>query len=336
MLPSGAVWKSKNSANAFVLSSARRIGALWRRILAFLIDSVAILIAGSILGYVFFGLFMELGPAGRLVGYFVGFCYFAIVESSYGHGQSLGKRFLLLQVVDKDGSPLSIEKSAIRYTVFAIPWLLIAVALPISRTPSLMSLLLGGFIFGVGGATLYLMVFNRNTRQCVHDLAAGSYVAEAGSNGPVAACPVWKPHWFVAADIVLLAAFGGILMQRAKERGSTAQLFADARQVELLPGVQSASILRVTAQDRNSKGDGLLVQVRCTISNSDQEALASQIADSIVTTDPTIDQYGMLRIVLIRGYDIGIFRSSFSQTYSDTPGHWREQFFAVPPEEPAH
>lgn len=315
----------------------RRIGALWRRLLAFLIDSFAVGFIGLFLGYFFFDLFMSLGPAGRLIGYFVGLFYFAIPESSFGHGQSLGKRLLLLQVVNSDGGLLTIEQSLIRYTIFAIPWFLNGLPLPISRTPWTVGLLLGLAVFGLGGATIYLMLFNRNTRQGVHDVAAGCYVAEAGRDDPVTAHPVWKPHWFIAVTLGVLAVISGIMMQKLAHRGSMLQLLADDSQVESLPGVQSAGILRVTEyRHGNPLGVTLLVKVRCTIPNSDQEALANQIADSLITTDPTIDQYSNLRIVLIRGYDIGIAHSSFSQTYSDTPAHWRQQFFAVPSQLPAH
>lgn len=315
----------------------RRIGALWRRVIAFAIDVLIVGLIGLALGYVFFDLLMSLGPAGRLVGYSVGLVYFAIPESSIGHGQSLGKRLLLLQVVNRDGGLLTVEQSLVRYTVFAIPWFLNGLSLPISRMSWAVGLLLGLAVFGLGSATIYLMLFNRNTRQGVHDLAAGSYVAEAGRDDPVTAHPIRKPHWFIAAALIVLAVNAGILMQRLAHRGTMLQLLADAHQVESLPGVQSALILRVTEyRHGNPQGVTLLVKVRGTVSDFDEEALANQVADSLITTDPTIDQYSNLRIVLTRGYDIGIAHSSFSQTYSGTPARWREQLFGVPPQEPAH
>jgi uncharacterized RDD family membrane protein YckC len=314
----------------------RRIGALWRRFVAFLIDGIVIAFIGSVLGYIFFALFMDLGPAGCLVGYFVGMFYFAIPESFFGNGQSLGKRLLLLQVVNRKGELLSIEQSIIRYTVFAVPWFLSGISLNISRTSWAVFLLVALAIFGIGGASLYLMVFNRNTRQGVHDLVVGGYVAESRKNGPITAQRIWKLHWLVAAAIVVLAIAGGIEMQRLRVQGTIPQLLTDIRQVELLPGVQSASILRIATHDHGNKDISLVVKVRCNVSNSDQEALANQVADSVITIDPTIDQYSLLRIVLIRGYDIGIARSSFSQSYADTPAHWRQEFFLVPPQMPSH
>lgn len=313
----------------------RVIAALWRRLLAFCIDAIVLGLAGLVLGYIFFDLFMGLGPAGRLVGYFAGYFYFAIPESSFGNGQSLGKRLLRLQVVDADGSLLSIERSSIRYTLFAIPWFLNGLPIPLTRTPAAVVFLLGLAVFGLGGATIYLMLFNRNTRQGVHDLAVGSYVVGTAGEGTVRADPVWRVHWIVAAVIVILAAVAGVVAPRFARR-QFPQLVADERQVEQLPGVQSASIHRVTTYRGGSSDLRLEVTVRCVVANTDEQALANQVADSVLTTDSGIDQYSMLRIVVVRGYDIGIAHGSFAQTYSDTPAGWRRQFFGVPPQLPAH
>lgn len=58
---------------------------------------------------------------------------------------------------------------------------------------------------GVGGATLYLFIFNSSTRQVLHDLAVGSYVVKVASEGAPAVRPLWWLHGVVVALWMLAA-----------------------------------------------------------------------------------------------------------------------------------
>lgn len=55
------------------------------------------------------------------------------------------------------------------------------------------------------GATMYLIVFNRPRRQGVHDLAVGSFVADADMIGPLKLEPTWKMHWVILGVLGILA-----------------------------------------------------------------------------------------------------------------------------------
>lgn len=179
----------------------RRVGLLWRRFLAALIDFTFLGIIGHLVAWPFFDTLVALGPAAKLVGFFIALLYFAFPESSIGHGASLGKRLLLLQVVHVDGSTLTFEESLIRYIIFAAPVFLSGLALPLPRFPLPLFFLLLALISSVGGLTQYLIVFNRNTRQGLHDLSVKCFVAESDNAGPVAAKPIWKPHWWIVAAL---------------------------------------------------------------------------------------------------------------------------------------
>jgi uncharacterized RDD family membrane protein YckC len=315
--------------------SGCRMAAPWRRALAFLVDAVILCFSGFLLGYVFFDLLMGLGTAGLFVGYLVGLFYFASPESSFGKGQSFGKRLARIQVVDRDGSILSIERSCLRYTVFAIPWFVYGLPLQSSGGNWAAPLFFSLAVFGLGGASLYLIAFTRNTRQSIHDLVVGSYVVEAGREAPVKVHPVWKAHWIFAALVFVVSASAGVLAPKLMPDASSAQFADGVRQVEQLPGVKTAVVRRVHSGG-NSENSSLVVDVHCTVSSTDEEALANQVADSLLTIDPRIDKFSTLRIVLIRGYDIGIAHSFFSQTYSDSPAAWKRQFFGVPPQLPRY
>ena len=93
----------------------------------------------------------------------------------------------------------------------------------------------------VMGATMYLIVFNRPRRQGVHDLAVGSFVADADMIGPLKLEPTWKMHWVILAVLaILLFASGKLVENRLEKWGPMPQLLADVRLVEGMDGVQRA------------------------------------------------------------------------------------------------
>jgi hypothetical protein len=66
---------------------------------------------------------------------------------------------------DAQGGMLSPEEAILRFIIFAVPLFANGLPLPISRTPWVVSAVLGIVVFGGGTANLYLLIFNRPTRQ---------------------------------------------------------------------------------------------------------------------------------------------------------------------------
>lgn len=139
--------------------------------------------------------------------------YFIFAYAAAGNGYSLGKRVLSIRVVNRQGESLSLPASAIRWLV------LIGIALPLS-------LLGDGFergrplgvapamaiavpVLAVVVVDSYLFLFNRRTRQSLHDLAAGSFVVRRAHAGPVPVAPLWRGHfgWIAACCVVVVAGF---------------------------------------------------------------------------------------------------------------------------------
>jgi uncharacterized RDD family membrane protein YckC len=84
-------------------------------------------------------------------------------------------------VTDRNGKALPPVRPISRYLVIAIPvflngaWFDVDIA---STGPlvSVLGALLSCVVFGGLGATVYLFICNRRTRQALHDLAVGSFV----------------------------------------------------------------------------------------------------------------------------------------------------------------
>jgi uncharacterized RDD family membrane protein YckC len=312
--------------------SPRHVGKLWRRVVAGLIDFIILGIIGRFVAWPFANTLMALGPVAPLVGYFIGMLYFAFPESSIGSGASLGKRFLLLQVVHRDGSLLTVEESLVRYTVFSIPIFLNRAALPLSHTPWGVLILIGIVVFGLGGFTDYLILFNRNTRQGIHDLSVGSFVAEADRSGAVSASRVWRAHWLIAgALLTVLAVAGAVLKIEIREWDPLDQLplmMENVRLVEQVDGVQSAGVVKNTGY--NGRTLALSVTIRCNCEEGAEEAIADKAARELLRGDPHISDYPVINIVVGRGYDIGIASTLTSKRFSDTPDRWSERVLGTP------
>jgi uncharacterized RDD family membrane protein YckC len=99
---------------AVALPPDRTIGSLGRRVVAFVVDGIIVGLAGIVIALPFFEAFSHLGLWGRLVGFCLSLPYFAILNSKLGNGETLGKRWMHLQVVDENGATISFWKSAVR------------------------------------------------------------------------------------------------------------------------------------------------------------------------------------------------------------------------------
>ncbi len=315
------------------LQPHRQIGDLWRRVLAGLIDFMILGIIGHLIAWPFTTILIALGPVAPLVGYFIGLVYFAIPESSVGRGASLGKRLLLLQVVHADGSLLTIEESLIRYTLFSAPIFLGDSPLPLSHTPWAVVCLKALVALGLGVFTNYLILFNRNTRQGVHDLSVKSFVAEADRTGIVVTKRIWTPHWFIAGALLFIVAgitsMLGILMPQS---GAFQQIMNDYRLVEQVDGVQSSNVVvnSVYEPSRGWKNLALTVTIRCNCQESAEGEIADEAAIALLRGDPHLPEFPKVNIVVLRGYNIGIASSFTFDRYSDTPDGWSMRLLGVP------
>ena len=312
----------------------RVIAGLWRRIIAFALDGIIVGIAGIILALPFFEPLSRLGCWGRLVGFCLALPYFAILNSQIGNGQTLGKRWMRIRVVDQNGRALTFSRSVARYALLAIPYFLNQLTLPVTRTPWLVSAAISVIIFGVGGATLYLVLFNRRTRQGVHDLGVGSYVVSAGNSGPVKVQPTWKPHWVILSALsVTVLVGGGILGNKLTKWGPFPELLEDARLVETVGGVQSAGVQDLISRSWGSAQSKktLLVSIRWTGKAGSETGFADEIAKLLVRQDPKVKDHDTLRIILIRGYDLGLAHAEVTHSYEHTPAAWNDRLFGPQP-----
>src|SRR6185312_5466709 len=159
-------------------AAAARLAGFWPRVGAFLIDAILLGGIGQLLGLLFYDQLCALGPWGRPLGFLIALAYLVPLTSALGGGRTLGKRALQLQVVDRRGRPLSAGRAALRESVLILPSFLNHALVPAGFNTAAVGTAMSIGIFVVGPTLIYLLVFNRRTRQGLHDLLAGSYVVE--------------------------------------------------------------------------------------------------------------------------------------------------------------
>jgi uncharacterized RDD family membrane protein YckC len=274
------------------------IGSLWRRIGALVVDALILYGAGRIVGITFFDALSQLGAWAHLVGFSLALVYFSILDSGIGGGRTIGKRLLRLRVVDAQGGLISWERASIRYTICAIPFFLIGLRYSRDNTPWIVIALIIFAELGVGGALLYFPVFNRRTRQGIHDVAMETYVVESGSHGPIQTKTIWGLHWAVLSSFLFLIAFTalseGITIGWRQKSGHVSQNLVDEQLIEKLAGVQTAEVRLWTPIQSDGSALGMYLSkkkpatiiVDWTGQMGAREALTDQVAEVILKSDP--------------------------------------------------
>src|SRR5689334_1211750 len=83
---------------------------LFKRVLAFLVDCIVLAPFLSLVPYVFIGEYEII----LIIDFPITVLYFTILNSRHFNGQTVGKRIFKLQVVDQQGSLISLGKSLVR------------------------------------------------------------------------------------------------------------------------------------------------------------------------------------------------------------------------------
>jgi len=302
---------------------SKSISGFWRRIGALAIDTFVLGLAGMIVGVVLFDPLARMGGYERLIGFAIAWAYFGILNSSLGGGQTLGKRMLDLRVVDADGQWLSLPRSLVRYGVLGLPFFLNG--LPIS--PDLATSLVGDFlalvVFGGLFAIVYLYVFNRRTRQSLHDLAVGSFVVRAGSAplpspgpGPRSFPAIWRGHLAVVAIAALMAFGAPAVLARWLGQSPFRDLLAMMNDLAGQPHVLHASVARGWTSSSRGETHYLQSQLRLDAPLVDDEEMAKRFAQHMLKMDTAGDKDEAITVSLIYGYDMviasGWHRHAFS------------------------
>lgn len=291
------------------------------RIFALIIDSLILGGVGFVLSSFFEQQFIQLGDLAWVIGALVSISYFSIFNSSLMGGQTLGKNATNIKVVDANNKTLSFPRSLARYCVFIIPYYLGSltasseILLPFADT--LVTFLMIGVFFG----TVYLYIFNKVTRQTLHDVVVGSYVVNLNSEPSTAPIKVWKGHLII---VVTFAALLTVVPTFFGDDDTVDRLTVTQEVLNDLDVVASSYVGTGTRHFSSSETGSettTYVDVSVTLVKNDvlNESIAQAIAQEVVFSYPESVYKDVINVTLSYGYDIGIWSNWEAKTYRFNP-----------------
>lgn len=311
------------------------IAGFWRRVGAIAIDGLMLGVAGQALAWTMSSFWFGIGPYGRFVGLLIALLYFGLMNSHVGGGQTVGKRAMGIAVRDRGNQRIAIGRSMVRTLIWLIPVTLNGWSLPIFSSP-VIAWFSSVMVFGVGGAVLFTMVFNRRTRQGLHDMMCGTFVVHLDDRQRIAAFPTVARSQWIASGIflalgLLLPAIGGMVASRYAERITRVTRLHEA--LEHDPRFFSVSVLDQTFT--GGSGSTRTLQIQAWYKGNPPESLREEVRNEIATRAlamvEDIERYDQMRISVTSGYDLGIATGRLTKNDNHTIQQWRETLAARTP-----
>ncbi|TVQ91822.1 MAG: RDD family protein [Bacteroidetes bacterium] len=317
----------------------------WTRLLAFVIDKFILGVGGGILGLVFRDFFAQLAQHGVLVGFFISWVYFGLLNSKLTGGQTPGKMALNIRVTDADGNPVQPGKSFLRALVYIFPLYLLNYSFGIpegSVFNVIWTVLVGSLLFMIP----IHMLLNKPVYQAIHDIMSGTFVirTEAYQRQEYLTSPL-RRIW-IAGGVALVVIVAGITLTNNWKRGEIHQTFAEMRalqkEIRTIEDIaqvivsKGRSITTQTGVDGSVRHDFLTIKI-WTTGNYDLFGLAQpdlendrvlrNVVTKVLNEYPDVDQLSQIRVNIAYGYNIGIARSSRSITLIKSPEDWRSLLY---------
>ena len=308
----------------------------WKRIFAMMLDGILLGLFGALIGFVMFDQLARLGGWGRLAGFSVALIYFGVFNSVVGNGQTPGKRMMKIRVIDHSGNYISLAKSFLRFIILGLPFFLNQALIPTSVMMSPVGYILSLLIFGFGTAIVYLYVFNRRTRQSLHDIVAGTFVTTAISEGP-AIGSVWKPHLVVTGLLLVIAISLPVLTGNLSKKWEFPELLEVQKSIISNDKVLFATVNAGKSWGTNNgeKWEKTYFQTAAIMKAwpNDPESSAQDIAQIVLKTYPPAMEKDIIAINTTYGYDIGIAHAWRTYNVIHTPEEWQQLIARLPREE---
>ncbi len=283
-----------------------QIPGFWRRLFAFYFDVFLLSLVGQIIIFLSLKFKSSAIEYGVYLGFGLALLYFGIMNSHIRKGQTIGKMILDIEVVDRKGHNLSLGKSFLRAVILsslicfqnfgALTWLVF----------------------------VYLYIFNRVTRQSLHDIIAGTFVVKKGANQPHPE-RTWKVHYIVAIILFVFSFWPAVaaITGGGANQGDTA-----------LKSVITEILIIDTVNDVNvhfdefgrlgdpNKQKRMIIDV---VVKQPTPKMEDKIAKVVIDKYPPAQSYDKIIINLIQVRSVGITSNTMTNNFAFSPREWQER-----------
>jgi uncharacterized RDD family membrane protein YckC len=300
------------------------IRPIWSRPAALLVDTLVLGLIGMVLGRLLGPQIAVLGPWGRLIGLGIALVYYGALNSRLAGGQTPGKRLFGLRVIGGRGEPVGVGRAGVRAAIVLVPFYVsgLPISVPGTHVGTVQTLL----AFGVGGALVYLYLFNRPTRRSLHDLVCGTLVVRASWRGTTGFGPLRSIHAVALGSwlgVLLIAVF--IVLPAVLVPPGAPELEATHARLMRQPGVSQASITIGRSSGALGTGTWVRTVVRWRGPAASREAMIRDVAAIVLEGYPPAATVDNLVIVLQEGYDLGIWSSWDLVARALKPEEWKDR-----------
>jgi len=310
--------------------AAVRFAPRGRRLFAFVIDVVVLVVVGALLGLLLHEQLVRAGGWGRVIGFAIVVGYFGAANSSLFGGHTLGKAVTGIRVVGVDGEPISLPRSLARGAILWIPYFLNEATLGTwAGTPW------GGSLFAVlvvGGtfALVYLFVFNGPSRRSLHDLVVGSMVVVRPSSIEASEYPVASLHLAVVGLVVIVSVCAPLVLYQSANAAPLLSVLAAADSVASEAGAHATHVgmgsVRWSTMGGVSGAETYLqVQITLRSRKADLDKLGNQIVSAIFATYHQAESRDVIAVQFRYGFDLGIWSWWWTEPKQFAPTQWRER-----------
>lgn len=305
-------------------NNERQISGFWKRIIAFVVDGLILGIVGFIIVRLLGPYGYELGSWGRVIGFIISLSYYSILNSCLGGGQTIGKRIFKICVVNKDGECISISNALLRSFILIIPQFANGMTIPLRLQNNWFVIgMINLVTFGIGFGLVYFYIFNRNTRQSLHDLISGTYVVTTDSQGIVKKPKVWRMHYWIFAVIVLIIMSASYIgLSQLKDKFDFDEKIDLKNKIYEAKNIQSVEVMEGFTYSNKGQTTYLQVSIVRNGKPTQDEQSFNEIAKIVLDSYDKIYEKDVLQINIIYKVDLKIYREYRNYKVWMPPNKW--------------